>query len=188
MRNYIYSVALSILWLTSCIRAKCPGYDLNDFQLISFRKGDTLTYISNQLDTIHLIVNDFYSKGYYEFLTYPDYKCDYDTYYQTNIEADISIKEHITFGMKVKFCNYNAYWIASGNYMKKDDYEMEISDTVFNNIALKKYFVKDLSFNRRINTFVKVDFCGIIEFQDKVTGLTWRQVRSEKMWSTLWKE
>jgi hypothetical protein len=177
MKNYIYSAVLSVLCLTSCITAKCPGYDLNDFRQISFRKGDTLTYVSNQLDTIHLIVNDFYSKGYYEFSSYPDYECDYDTYYQTNIENDISIKEHVTYGMSVKFCNDNEYKITSGNYIKKNDYEMEVSDTVFDGISCKKYLVKDLSFNRRINTFVKVDFCGIVEFYDKVTSLTWTQIR-----------
>jgi hypothetical protein len=136
-----------------------------------------LTYVSNQLDTIHLIVNNFYSKGYYEFSSYPDYECDLDTYYQTGIKDDISIKEHITCGMSVQFCNDSEYRITSGNYTKKDDYEMEVSDTIFNDISGKKYFVKDLSNKRRINTFVKVDFCGIIEFYDKVTGLTWRQIR-----------
>jgi len=177
MKNYIFSALLSVLCLTSCVTAKCPGYDLNDFRLISFRQGDTLTYVSNQLDTIHLIVKDFYSKGYYEFSSYPDYECDLDTYYQTNIENDISIKEHITYGMSVQFCNDDEYKITSGNYTKKDDYEMEVSDTVFNNISCKKYLVKDLSSNRRITTFVKMDFCGVIEFQDKVTGLTWIQSR-----------
>ena len=173
MKNFIFSALLPVLCLTSCITAKCPGYDLNDFRLISFRYGDTLIYISNQLDTIHLIVNDFYSKGYYEFSSYPDYECDLDTYYKTDIKDDISIKEHITYGMSVQFCSDNEYKITSGYYTKKGDYEMEVSDTVFNDISGKKYLVKDLSFKRRINTFVKVDFCGIIEFHDKVTGLTW---------------
>ncbi|MDR1543944.1 MAG: hypothetical protein LBS50_05970 [Prevotellaceae bacterium] len=177
MKNYIFSALLSSLCLTSCITAKCPGYDLNDFQLISFRLGDTLTYVSNQLDTIHLIVTDFYSKGYYEFSSYPDYECDLDIYYRTDIKDDISIKEHITYGMSVQFCNDNEYKITSGNYTKKDDCKMEVSDTVVNDISCKKYLVKDLSFNRRINIFVKVDFCGITEFQDKVTGLTWVQIR-----------
>jgi hypothetical protein len=176
MKNYVFSALLAILYLVSCITAKCPGYDLNDFRLISFRYGDTLTYISNQLDTIHLVVNDFYSKGKYEFSSYPDYECDLDTYYQTEFKGDISIKEHITYGMSVQFCNDNEYKITSGNYTKKDDYKMEVSDTVFNGISGKKYFVSDLSLNRRINTFVKVDFCGIIEFQDKITGLTWKQI------------
>jgi hypothetical protein len=177
MKNYIFSALLSVLCLTSCITAKCPGYELNDFRVISFRYGDTLTYVSNQLDTIHLIVNDFHCKGSYEFSSYPDYECDFDTYYQTDIKNDISIKEHITYGMSVQFCKDNEYKINSGNYIKKGDYEMEVLDTVFNGISCQKYFVKDLSFNRRINTFVKVDFCGIIEFHDKVTGLTWVQIR-----------
>ena len=177
MKNYIFSSLLAVLCLISCITAKCPGYDLNDFRRISFRQGDTLTYISNQSDTIHLIVNDFHSKGYYEFSSYPDYECDLDTYYQTDIKKDISIKEHITYGMSVRFCNDNEYKITSGNYTKKDDYKMEVSDTVVNDISCKKNLVEDLSLNRRINRFVKVDFCGIVEFQDKVTGLTWVQIR-----------
>lgn len=177
MKNYIYSVLFSTLCLTSCITASCPGYDLNDFRLISFRQGDTLTYVSNQLDTILLIVNDFHSKGPYKFSSYPDYECDLDTYYQTNIKDDISIKEHITYGMSVQFCNDNEYKITSGNYIKKDDFEMEVQDTVFNNISGKKYLVKDLSDRRRINTFIKVDFCGVVEFHDKVTGLAWKQLK-----------
>lgn len=177
MKKYIYSALFSILCLTSCITAKCPGYDLNDFRLISFRQGDTLTYISNQLDTIDFIVNDFYSKGYYEFSSYPDYECDLDTYYQTDIKNDISIKEHITYGMSVQFCNDNEYKITSSNYTKENDYKIEVSDTVFNDMSCKKYFVKDMSFNRRIVTFIKMDFCGIIKFYDKVTGLTWIRIR-----------
>jgi len=177
MKNYIFSISLVILCLTSCITARCPGYDLNDFQLISFRNGDTLTYVSNQLDTIYLIVTNFYSKGYYEFSSYPDYECDLDTYYQTDIKNEISIKEHITYGMSVQFCNDNEYKIALGNYTKKDDYRVEVLDTIFNDISCKKYLVEDLSYNRRINKFVKVDFCGIIEFQDEATGLTWVQIK-----------
>lgn len=177
MKSYIYSAFFSILYLSSCVTAHCPGYDLNDFRLISFRQGDTLTYTSNRLDTIHLIVNNFYSRGYYEFSSYPDYECDLDTYYQTNMKNDISIKEHITYGMSIQFCNDNEYKITSGNYTKKDDYEMEVSDTIFNDISCKKYFVKDLSSNRRITKFIKMDFCGIIEFYDEITELTWIQIR-----------
>lgn len=177
MKNYIFSVFFLILCLISCVTAKCPGYDLDDYRLVSYRYGDTLIYVSNQLDTIHLVVNNFYSRGSYEFSSYPDYDCDLDTYYQTNIQNDISIKEHITYGMSVQFCNDNEYKIASGNYIRKDDYEMEVSDTVLNGNLAKKYLVKDLSFNRRINRFVKIDFCGVTEFHDKDTKLTWTQIR-----------
>jgi predicted nucleic-acid-binding Zn-ribbon protein len=174
MKNYIFIILLA-LSMTSCIKAKCPGYDLNDFRDISFRGGDTLTYISSQSDTICLIVNDFYSRGAYEFSSYPDYECDFDTYYQTDIKENISIKEHITYGISVQFCNDKEYKITSGNYTQKDNYEMYVSDTVINDISYKKYFVKDLLSNRRINKFIKLDFCGITEFYDKATGLTWKQ-------------
>jgi hypothetical protein len=176
MKSYIFSALFPVLCLTACITAKCPGYDLNDFRLISFRLGDTLIYVSDQLDTILLVVNDFYSKGYYEFSSYPDYECDLDTYYKTDTKRDMAIKEHITYGMSIQFCNDYEYQITFGNYIKKGDYEMEVSDTTLNDLSCRKYFVKDLSFKRRINSFVKVDFCGIIEFHDKITDLTWRQV------------
>ena len=176
MKNYIFSILLLVLCLTSCIKAKCPGYDLNDFYTIPFRYGDTLTYISNQFDTIHLIVNDFYSRGAYEFTSYPDYDCDLDTYYQTDIKNGISIKEHITYGISVQFCNDVSYKTTSSNYTEKDNYKVEVSSITVDNILVRKYFVTDLSFNRRIDRFTKIDTYGIIEFHDKTTGLTWKQI------------
>ncbi|NDW13670.1 hypothetical protein D0T50_12325 [Bacteroides sp. 214] len=177
MKNCIYTIVLSIFCLASCITAKCPGYDLSDFQQISFRKGDTLTYVSNQLDTIRLNVSDFHTKGPYEFSSYPDYECDYDTYYQTAVQNGISIKEHITYNMSIKFCDDNEYEVTFSDHTEKNNYKVEVTDTLLNGTICDKYLIKDLSFNRRIDACIKVDFCGIIEFHDKVTDLTWRQIR-----------
>ena len=110
MRNYVFIGLLLVMCIVnSCITARCHGYDLNDYRYISFRLGDTLTYVSNKSDTIHLVVIDFFSKGYYEFKAPPDYRCDLDTYYQTDTKQGISIKEHIMYITGARFCNDKAY-------------------------------------------------------------------------------
>jgi hypothetical protein len=39
--------------------------------------------------------------------------------------------------------------------------------------------VNDLSGKRRISSFVKAPYRGIVEFHDKQTGLTWTQMETE---------
>lgn len=174
MRKYIFiSLLLVMCIVNSCITARCPGYDLNDYRYISFRLGDTLTYVSNKSDTIHLVVIDFFSKGYYEFKAPPDYECDLDTYYQTDTKQGISIKEHIMYITGARFCNDKAYLRDDE---PKDDCEKEESDTVINGLSYRKYVVIDISGERRIDRYIKLDYRGIIEFHDKSTGLTWKQI------------
>ena len=159
--------------VNSCITARCHGYDLNDYRYISFRLGDTLTYVSNKSDTIHLVVIDFFSRGYYEFKAPPDYECNLDTYYQTDTQQGISIKEHIMYITGARFCNDKAYLKAGES---KDDCEKEELDTVINGLSYRKYVVRDISGERRIDRYIKLDYRGIIEFHDKSTGLTWKQI------------
>lgn len=174
MRNYIFiGLLLVICIVNSCITARCPGYDLNDYRYISFRLGDTLTYVSNKSDTIHLVVIDFFSRGYYEFKAPPDYEYNLDTYYQTDTQQGISIKEHIMYITGARFCNDKAYLKADE---PKDDCEKEELDTVINGLSYRKYVVRDISGERRIDRYIKLDYRGIIEFHDKSTGLTWKQI------------
>ena len=174
MRKYIFiSLLLVMCIVNSCITARCHGYDLNDYRYISFRLGDTLTYVSNKSDTIHLVVIDFFRKGYYVFKAVPDYRCDLDTYYQTDTQQGISIKEHIMYITGARFCNDKAYLRDDE---PKDDCEKEESDTVINGLSYRKYVVRDISGERRIDRYIKLDYQGIIEFHDKSTGLTWKQI------------
>ena len=174
MRKYIFiSLLLVMCIVNSCITARCPGYDLNDYRYISFRLGDTLTYVSNKSDTIRLVVIDFFSRGYYEFKAVPDYECNLDTYYQTDTQQGISIKEHIVSITSVQFCTDKAYLKYDE---PKDDCEKEELDTVINGLSYRKYVVRDISGERRIDRYIKLDYRGIIEFHDKSTGLTWKQI------------
>ena len=132
-----------------------------------------MTYVSNKSDTIHLVVIDFFSRGYYEFKTVPDYECNLDTYYQTDTQQGISIKEHIMYITGARFCNDKAYLKADE---PKDDCEKEELDTVINGLSYRKYVVRDISGERRIDRYIKLDYRGIIEFHDKFTGLTWKQI------------
>ena len=160
MRKYIFiSLLLVMCIVNSCITARCHGYDLNDYRYISFRLGDTLTYVSNKSDTIHLVVIDFFSKGYYEFKAPPDYRCDLDTYYQTDTQQGISIKEHIMYITGARFCNDKAYLRDDE---PKDDCEKEESDTVINGLSYRKYVVRDISGERRIDRYIKLDYQCII--------------------------
>ena len=174
MRKYIFIGLLLVMCIVnSCITARCHGYDLNNYRYISFRLGDTLTYASNKSDTIHLVVIDFFSRGYYEFKAPPDYECNLDTYYQTDTRQGISIKEHIMYITGARFCNDKAYLRDDE---PKDDCEKEESDTVINGFSYRKYVVRDISGERRIDRYIKLDYQGIIEFHDKSTGLTWKQI------------
>ena len=61
-------------------------------------------------------------------------------------------------------------------YESKDDCEKEESDTVINGLSYRKYVVRDISGERRIDRYIKLDYRGIIEFHDKSAGLTWKQI------------
>lgn len=44
----------------------CPGYDMEDRKIITFRKNDTIRYYSDNLatkDSLVFCVKDFYNKG-----------------------------------------------------------------------------------------------------------------------------
>ena len=72
-----------------------------------------------------------------------------------------------------RFCNDKAYLRDDE---PKDDCEKEESDTVINGLSYRKYVVRDISGERRIDRYIKLDYRGIIEFHDKSTGLTWKRI------------
>ena len=158
--------------LTSCRTMYCDGYDLSDFRAISYRKGDVLTYVSDKSDTIDLEVTKFYNRGPYTEKVYMDTECEMDIYYQTETKNDISIKEHYLslsiYEVKVQIGKDKDFFFNSCNS------NSEILDTVYNGKHCWMFIKKDAT--SRFSRVVRMEYRGIIEFHDKVTGLTWRLI------------
>lgn len=184
MKELILCILISTVSLVSCITARCPGFDMGDFRYISFRKGDSLMYVSNKSDTISLVVNQFFTRGPYSFCSPPDYECDLDTYYQTDTDTTYglflyeAINYEVGEGLTPKNMNYKFGDDVEykGSYTETF-FKMEVSDTIVNNVTYLKYVMTDRSQEKRISSFVKVDSLGIVEFRDKSTGLIWKLKR-----------
>ena len=157
--------------LASCA-VYCPGFDKNDYSLISYRLGDSLIYVSNRNDTLKFTVQEFYTKGSYkDHGIWMDYLCNSDTYYQTNCIDGISIKEHLEEWQQssIQFSNDRKY-----DVFPQGDFEMEeVKDTVYRGVDCRVYSCRDLTNKRRISYFKKMEYRGIIVFYDKSTNLTW---------------
>ena len=156
----------------------CPGYDINEKYMIPFRLGDSVVYVSNLNDTVIFYVDDFFAEGPSSFKGFfvMDYSCDPECYYQM-ISSSIllmTIKETDTYCMAICFGNDKPYTQVVFHRPPKyiDSYsEHEVfvnSDYVIT--------VNDLSGKRRIDSFIKAPYNGIIEFHDKQTDLTWKQI------------
>lgn len=155
----------------------CPGYDINDKNRIPFRLGDSVVYVSNLSDTLIFDVNDFYANeaGSFKGFLIMDVDCSGECYYKmsSSYPLQMTIKETHTWSMEICFGENGTYeqvvfHLPSG-YISSLGYETFVdSDYIIR--------VNDLSGNRRINSFVKAPYRGIIEFHDKQTGLTWTQI------------
>lgn len=183
--KYLF-ICFVVLLVTSC-KYHCDGYDTEQTAALAFRLGDTIQYQSNKLDTITLIVDDFYAEGAssHSAVMVMDYECPVNAYYTTITEEKygISIKELDTqhssrYEEQILFCNSDVYEIAS---WKKDN-ESENLDSLLvgNKIYRNVRVVKDLTGNRRISNFVKAPYHGIIKFYDSHKNLTWEQVKIVK--------
>jgi len=175
MKNAFYIIILITIF-ASCTY-HCPGYDISQKQMIPFRLCDSVVYVSNLNDTLLFVVDDFYAEGPSSFRSGPvmDVDCRPECYYKMASISNLPmiIKETDTWSMEICFGEGGTYkqvvfHLPSG-YISSLGYESFVdSDYIIR--------VNDLSGNRRINSFVKAPFRGIIEFHDKQTGLTWTQI------------
>jgi uncharacterized ubiquitin-like protein YukD len=176
-----------ILIFESCrLTYDCPGYNISDKTIISFRQGDTIFYSSDNKDTLALIVTDFYAQEPYSFKSTPimDYECYPLAFYITSKDdkTGIFIKETHDWQNCISFGDddsYNLPWArVLDSYKKEYDYDalFEKEKNIRNFIYNYVWEVKDLSNKRRIDRFIKVHYYGIIEFHDKHTDITWIQI------------
>ena len=165
---------------------RCDGFDLNDYKSIAFRTNDTLKYYaenSENNDSLVLFVTEFYHKGAYEYTSsYPDADCLYDVYYQTNDIEGISIREHLfelnNMGVRIGNDSYRfrTGYYNSNNHVEiiESDYSITSSYIETNNSKCYYWIVRDLSGNRRFDSFTKMENKGIIEFHDKQNEIVWK--------------
>ena len=180
MKNLIL-LLLSIcnIAIISC-KYNCPEYNVSDKSIIPFIKNDTITYISNANDTIKLLVfNAYFEEAKSWRGLAMDYECHPLAYYEAGEgkETGIYIKEQHDWQVSIFFCEdmpYKGITFDKENDMKCiGTTNKEIGENVYSFVLE----IEDLSGQRRIDKFIKVDFYGILEFHDKATGLTWTQRR-----------
>jgi hypothetical protein len=174
-----------IIILFSCkFTYHCDGYDISNKFIISFREGDTITYVSNHNDTMKLYVNYTFFEGPSSFKGFGmDYECHPLALYTTSKDSitNIYLKEQYDYRISIIFIDDLPYNFPSGIYRNFEQagdasgtFEVEKE---INGVKHKYVWeVEDLSQNRRIDKFTKVSNHGIIEFHDKDTDLTWTQL------------
>ena len=175
MRNLQLLLCICSIAISSC-KYSCPAYDGSDKSIISFRQNDTITYISSANDTIKLLVFNAFFEGESSWRGLAmDYECVPEAYYEAlDNKTGIYIKEQDASLISVSFCEDTPY---KGLFDQEHDMKCvpcatkEIGENVYPCV----WEVEDLSGQRRIDKFIKVDFHGILEFHDKATGLTWTQ-------------
>jgi hypothetical protein len=180
MKKIFYIMVLNMIF-ASCTY-HCPGYDINDKNQIPFRLGDSVMYVSNLNDTAIFDVDDFYAEGPNSWKGFAmDVDCRPECYYHmtSGSNLQLTIKERQTWSMEIRFgedrpYSQVVYHLPSGNV--NSHYEFE----TFVNKPDYVTTVNDLSGKRRVSSFVKAPFRGIIEFKDKQTGLTWTQIETER--------
>ncbi|MDR3244938.1 MAG: hypothetical protein LBT50_00715 [Prevotellaceae bacterium] len=172
-------IIIGIVQLSCIFGYDCQGYDVSDKSIVAFRQNDTIVYISDKQDTLRLVVINFYAedasetKGFYT-----TYDCRPEAYYSTKESRGISIKEKHTWDIQIFFCTdkqYDILWASEKSHDLMVEYtqDKEIQGVIYSFV----WEVKDMSNQRRIDRFIKVSNHGIIEFHDKITGLTWTQCR-----------
>ena len=163
----------------------CPGYDMEDRKIITFRKNDTIRYYSDNLatkDSLVFCVKDFYNKGGYEFSSnYPDADCYYDVYYHTNEIDGVSVQEHLlgfnTMEVQIgdDVYSFSLGYFATQNHTetKEFDYSIVYSYVLIDDNKEFCWTLNDLSGNRRFDSFTKMENRGIVKFHDKQTNQLW---------------
>jgi len=170
---------LGICYFVICsCKYNCPGYDKSDRLLISFRQNDTIIYISNTSDTIKLLVfNEYFEEKKYFRGLYMDVECNPLAYYEAlDSNTSIYLKESHDWQLSVIFCEDKPY--KGITFDKENDFKCikTTNKKIGENFYPFVFEIEDLSSQRRIDRFTKVDFYGIVEFHDKKTGLTWMQI------------
>ena len=175
-----------LVMISSCqFPQYCPGYDMNDYKIISFRNNDTINYYSDNLETkdsLSLIVFDFYNQGEYETTSnYPDFECYYDVFYQTNNIGGISIKEHLFESNKMEvtigndeYSFYLGYFTTTQTEICESNYNITYSYVIIDDTKCFCWTLNDLSGNRRFDSFTKMENKGVVEFHDKQTDRVWK--------------
>lgn len=179
------SVTLTVMLFTSC-KYHCDGYDTSNKAALPFRIGDSIQYQSDKLDTIVLYVNDFYAEGSSSYISMPvmDYECSAEAYYTTTTDEStgISIKQVSGQNMNKNitiFCDNDIY----DYYSKEKDFErtfldsLKIGETMYEHVNA----FKDLSGKKRISSFEKASYLGVVRFYDSQTKLTWTQINDPKI-------
>jgi hypothetical protein len=176
MKKIFYIMVLSMIF-ASCGEYQCPGYDINYKSKIPFRLGDSVVYVSNLNDTVVFDVDDFYAEGPTTLKkSFARQGCSPKCYYQMTSRSNLqmAIKETDTWSLEVCFGENKPY--TQVVFHRPPRYEnSHFEYEVFVN-ADYVITVNDLSGERRINSFIKAPFLGIIEFHDRQTGLTWTQI------------
>jgi hypothetical protein len=176
--KYLIIAVLSVI-LNSCKQNYCQ-FDLSDKGFISFRLNDTVYYNSNTNDTLILVIIDFCTED-----EVSGYHCYAGASYATNECNGISIKESTIFlDSLVTFGKDKGYDLLSSQEIKNDFRQHFSENKQINGVTYSGVLeVEDLSGNRRIDRFTKVNYHGIIELHDKITDLTWHQIlkASEKI-------
>jgi hypothetical protein len=165
----------------------CPDFDINDKSIISYRNGDSITYISNLNDTIKLEVIDFYaeSDNYFRGFLIMDYVCaPPGAYYLTSTDKVVNIffqEQVVGYDLKVSFGDdalFNLPFFDNGREKPNGMSLVFIEEISINeDLYQNAWLVADLSKRRRIDQFVKATSYGIIKFHDKTTDLTWTLLR-----------
>ena len=176
MKHSFYIIVLIIIFV-SC-EYHCPGFDINDKSMIPFRLGDSVVYVSNLNDTVKFDVDDFYAEGPSSFKDFfvMDYACNPECYYQmiSSSNLHMTIKETYTYCMVICFGKDKPYTqIVFHRPPKYVDSYSEHEVFVNSDYVIT---VNDLSGQRRIDSFTKAPYHGIIEFHDKQTDLTWTKM------------
>ena len=185
-------VLIAVAFSSCCYIARCPGFNLDDHCLIPYRYNDTLYYYSDNLgkldkqDSLVLVVVDFDSGESHEFFTcfYPDVECGYEVYYQTNEVDGISIKEYVYTPNDAEIQIGDDFY-PSRLGLKNTPDTTYLHDSTYNirkitfpimidNIEYNCWTMEDLTGNYRFDSFTKMEYKGIVEFHDRLTGKTWR--------------
>lgn len=115
-------------------------------------------------------MTEFYSRGpYSDHGIFMDYECDYDTYYQTDCVDGISIRQTYELDIGIK--------IGNDEYpesMNSHAVTFASTDIIYRGCVCEKRVVTDLTNNKRFAKYVFMEFRGVIEFYDRLTGLPWK--------------
>ncbi len=178
---------LLLVFITSC-EYHCDGFLEEYDKYVTFELNDTISY-SNGIDTLNFTVIDYFRNEPSSFTGLAmDVDCNYEKYYQTDIQNGYFIREHFNNffsrndDIEVSFTEndtfgLNTYNVSSENY----DYStvefyqnLSINGSEYNDVY---YLLKDtINDNPKIGYIIKANPGGIIEFYDFETKEKWNLI------------